>query len=85
MIRIRPHQKIGIEYPAREIPITPWSNNEPRLSAAITPASSPRMPANNRAALASSSVAGNSAENSLHTLSRVRNDSPRSPCASLLT
>ena len=36
------------------------------------------------AALASSSVAGNSAANSLHTLSRVRNDSPRSPCASLV-
>ncbi|MNH41794.1 hypothetical protein D3C79_1033570 [compost metagenome] len=67
------------------MPITPWSNSEPRLSAAITPASRPTMPANNRAAKASSRVAGNRVRNSLHTLSRVRSDSPRSPWASLPT
>ena len=60
-------------------------SSDPRFKAAMTPASSPRMPANNRAAIDSSRVAGNSAENSVHTLSRVLNDSPKSPWASLVT
>lgn len=65
--------------------MTPWSNSEPRLSAAITPASRPTVPANSKAANDSSRVAGNKVRNSVHTLSRVRRDSPRSPWASLPT
>ncbi|MCY1226270.1 hypothetical protein D9M72_384970 [compost metagenome] len=83
MISSRPHQKIGMEYPARETPITPWSNSEPRFRAAITPASTPRVPAKINAAMASSRVAGNRVRNSCQTPSRVRSDSPRSPWASL--
>ena len=41
MISSRPHQKIGIEKPVSEMPITVWSRIEPRLTAARMPAGRP--------------------------------------------
>ena len=41
MISSRPHQKIGIEKPVSETPITVWSRTEPRLTAARMPAGMP--------------------------------------------
>ena len=62
MISSRPHQKIGIEKPVSEMPITVWSRIEPRLTAAMMPAGRPISSASSMAAIDSSTVAGNSGE-----------------------
>jgi hypothetical protein len=61
------------------MPITPWSTTEPRLSAAITPASRPTTSANTSAHSDSSSGRGKRAKNSPATLVLVMID-VRSPC-----
>src|SRR6185436_4530821 len=63
-----PHQKIGIEYPVSDTPMTPWSNTELRRTAAIMPAGMPRRSAKRIAQTASSMVAGKSVKNSLNRL-----------------
>ena len=49
MISSRPHQKIGIEKPVSEMPISVWSNSEPRLTAATMPAGRPTSSASSMA------------------------------------
>ena len=80
MIRSRPHQKIGIEKPISAVPMIAWSNHEPRLMAAKTPAGMPSTMAKMMAQSDSSSVAGNSSRNCDSTESFVEIEVPKSPC-----
>ncbi len=83
MISRRPHQKIGIEKPVSEMPITVWSRIEPRLTAARMPAGMPIASASAMANTDSSTVAGNRAKNSPSTGLRVTIELPRSPWSRL--
>ncbi len=79
MISRRPHQKIGMEKPISAVPMMIWSNIEPRLMAAKTPAGMPSTMAKRMAQSDSSSVAGNSSRNCDSTESLVVIDVPKSP------
>ena len=85
MISSRPHQKIGIEKPVSDRPISAWSNRLPRFSAATTPAGMPMPMANTIAKKDSSMVAGKSWKNSVSTRSLVTIEVPKSPCRSCQT
>ena len=62
-----------------------WSNHEPRLTAASTPAGMPMETASMIAQSDSSSVAGNSVKNSWRTGRLVTMEVPKSPCRMLKT
>jgi hypothetical protein len=59
--------------------MTVWSKNEPRFTAANTPAGMPISTASVMAQSESSIVAGNSVKNSCSTGRRVTIDWPKSP------
>ena len=80
-----PHQKIGIEKPVSEAPITEQSHTVMRLTAAMTPAGSPMSSASSIAQTESSIVAGKRAKNLRKTDSWVTVDKPRSPCSAFQT
>ena len=84
MISSRPHQKIGIENPISAPVIEIWSNQLPRLIAAITPTGTPISVAIRMAQSPSSTVAGNRVRNSVKTGFLVTSELPRSPCSRLL-
>ena len=79
MISSSAHQKIGIEKPVSEAPISTWSKVEPRRTAATIPAGRPIASAISKAQSDSSTVAGNRVRNSDSTGWRVTIDLPRSP------
>ncbi|MNL86742.1 hypothetical protein D3C87_2155800 [compost metagenome] len=61
------------------MPISVWSYQEPRLTAAMTPAGMPRMTAKSVAQKDSSTVAGNRVRKSRTTGRLVEMDVPKSP------